>query len=113
MGVYYMEMGAPRSILEMGKDLVRRSGRDIAVAITGLRPGEKLKEQLFDQYETVSETLLPGVFRVTPTASDAYVTSADVAHLETVARTMDNAVVRQRVFAHLDERLRREERAAG
>jgi O-antigen biosynthesis protein WbqV len=113
VGVYYMEMGAPRSILEMGKDLVQRSGRPVEIAITGLRPGEKLKEQLFDQYETVAETPLPGVFRVTPTASDAYVTSADVAHLETVARTMENAVVRQRVFAHLDERLRREERAAG
>jgi hypothetical protein len=40
-------------------------------------------------------------------------TTADVAHLETVARTMENAIVRQRVFAHLDERLNRDERAAG
>lgn len=112
-GAYYMEMGAPVSILELGRDLVRKSGKDIDIAITGLRPGEKLKEQMFDEYETVAETGLDNVFRVTPAAADAYVTSADVAHLETIARTMDDAIVRQRVFAHLDERLRREERAAG
>jgi O-antigen biosynthesis protein WbqV len=112
-GAYFMEMGAPVSILQLGRDLIRRAGGEIEIEFTGLRPGEKLKEQMFDEYETAAETSLPGVFRVTPTASDAYVTSADVAHLETVARTMDNAVVRQRVFAHLDERLRREERAAG
>jgi O-antigen biosynthesis protein WbqV len=112
-GAYFMEMGEPVSILGLGRDLIRRSGLDIGIEFTGLRPGEKLKEQLFDAYETTVETALPGVFRVTPTAADAYMTSADVAHLETVARTMENALVRQRVFAHLDERLHRQERAAG
>lgn len=113
MGAYFMEMGEPISILELGRDLVRRSGQEIQIEITGLRPGEKLREQLFDDYEAVAETSLPGIFRVTPTGADAYVTSADVAHLETVARTMDTPLVRQRVFAHLDERLHRHERAAG
>ena len=93
--------------------MIRRSGKDIAVEITGLRQGEKLKEQLADEYDTITPTTLPGVFRVTPASEDAYVMAADVAHLEALARTMENAVVRQRVFAHLDERLHREERAAG
>jgi O-antigen biosynthesis protein WbqV len=110
---YYMEMGAPVSILELGRKLIERTGESVDIEITGLRPGEKLKEQMFDEYETVAPTELANVFRLTPTAADAYVTSADVARLETVSRTMDAAVVRQRVFAHLDERLRREERAAG
>lgn len=110
---YYMEMGAPVSIMDLGRKLIARAGKAIDIEITGLRPGEKLKEQMFDDYETATPTTLTNVFRVTPTAADAYVTSADVAHLESVARTMDNAIVRQRVFAHLDERLRREDRAAG
>jgi O-antigen biosynthesis protein WbqV len=110
---YYMEMGAPVSIMELGRRLIEQAGKSVDIEITGLRPGEKLKEQMFDQYETAAPTTLANVFRVAPTAADAYVTSADIAHLETVARTMDNAVVRQRVFAHLDERLRREELAAG
>jgi O-antigen biosynthesis protein WbqV len=112
-GAYYMEMGAPVSILELGRGLIERAGRDIEIVFTGLRPGEKLREQLVDEYETTSPSTLQGVFRITPKAADAYLTSADIAHLETIARSMGNAVVRQRVFAHLDERLRREERAAG
>ncbi len=110
---YYMEMGAPISIMDMGRRLIERTGKAIDIEITGLRPGEKLKEQMFDEYEVASATALENVFRVTPAAADAYVTAADVAHLETVSRTMDNAVVRQRVFAHLDERLKREELAVG
>lgn len=110
---YYMEMGAPVSIMELGRKLIERAGKRVDIEITGLRPGEKLKEQMFDEYETAAQTTLANVFRVTPTAVDAYVTSADVAQLETVARTMDNAIVRQRMFAHLDERLQREELAAG
>jgi len=110
---YYMEMGAPVSIMELGRKLIARSGKAVDVEITGLRPGEKLKEQMFDEYEAAEPTALANIFRVTPLASDAYVTSADVAHLEAVSRTMDSAVVRQRVFAHLDERLRREDLAAG
>lgn len=113
VGAYFMEMGDPVSILELGKRLIRASGRDIDIEITGLRPGEKLKEQMFDAYETAVATDLPNIFRVAPMAADAYVTSADVAHLESMARAMDDAVVRQRVFAHLDERLHRQERATG
>lgn len=110
---YFMDMGEPVSILELGRDLVRQSGKDLGVKITGLRPGEKLKEQLADDYEAIAPTALEGVFRVSPRSAEAYVRIADVAHLETVARTMDNALVRQRVFAQLDERLGRSERAAG
>ncbi len=112
-GAYFMEMGDKVSIMNIGREMIRRSGRDISIEITGLRAGEKLEEQLYDAQEGVTPTSLPGVFRVTPTAVDAYVTSADVAHLETLVRTMDNAVVRQRLFAHLDQRLNRSDRAVG
>jgi O-antigen biosynthesis protein WbqV len=112
-GAYFMEMGAPVSIMQLGRELISRSGRDVEIEITGLRPGERLREQLFDEYENVSPSMLPGVFRIAPMAAEAHVTTADVAHLETVARSFDDAVVRQRVFAHLDERLRRTQRAAG
>jgi O-antigen biosynthesis protein WbqV len=112
-GAYFMEMGEPVSIMALGRELICRSGRDVRIEITGLRPGERLAEQLSDDLETVVPSAIPGVFRIAPIAADAYVTSADVAHLETVARSFDSAVVRQRVFAHLDQRLRRENLAAG
>ncbi len=82
-------------------------------AFTGLRPGEKLHEQLADEHDLVSPSTTENVFRVTPANLDAYMTSADIAHLETAARTMENPMVRQRVFAFLSERLQTEERAVG
>jgi O-antigen biosynthesis protein WbqV len=112
-GSYYMEMGAPLSIMNLARTLIARAGRSVDIEVVGLRPGEKLNEQLFDNYETVAPSGLPRVLRVQSLASDAYLSSGDVAYLETIARTMDNAVMRQRVFSYLDERLRREELAAG
>jgi O-antigen biosynthesis protein WbqV len=112
-GAYFMEMGEPVSILDLGRDMIERSGRKIDIEFTGLRPGEKIKEELFDQYETVAECGLPGVFRVAPMEADAYVTSSDVDYLEKMSRSMENAVVRQRVFNFLDTRLGRVESAAG
>ena len=110
-GAYFLEMGDPVSIVELGRGLIEQSGRHIEIQITGLRPGEKLREELFDKYESAAPCGLDGVFRVSPVSADAYVTSADVAQLESIARSMDDAVVRQRVFAHLDARLGREESA--
>jgi FlaA1/EpsC-like NDP-sugar epimerase len=109
----YEDMGAPVSIVDLGRKLIGKSGREIDIVFTGLRPGEKLREQLMDEYEAPAPTALAGVFRIMPRADDAYLTAADVAHLEIVARTMGNAAVRQRVFACLDQRLNRKERAAG
>lgn len=112
-GGYFMEMGEPVSILDLGRELINSSGKDIDIEFTGLRPGEKLSEQLTDDYDRIAPSRLPNVFRITPTRLDAYMTSADVAHLETLARTMENAIVRQRIFAQLDERLGRQDRAVG
>lgn len=110
---YFMEMGEPVSILELGNQMIEQSGRRIAIEFTGLRPGEKLKEQLFDEYEAVSSCELDGVYRVMPSSPDAYITSADIGALEVVARTAENAEVRRRVFAKLDACLGRELAAVG
>jgi FlaA1/EpsC-like NDP-sugar epimerase len=112
-GVYFMEMGEAVSILEMGREMIARSGKDVPIEIVGLRPGEKLNEELFDEYEHVSSTSLPGVFKVAPLSAQAHVTASDLAQLETLARSTEDAVVRQRVFAHLDARLGRDEPAVG
>lgn len=112
-GCYILEMGAPTSILELGREMIRHAGKEIEIRITGLRPGERIKEQLSDEAETLAPSTLPGVFRVTPHSADAHVTSADIAHLEAMARTMDDPIVRQRVLAFLDQRLQRDDRAAG
>jgi len=112
-GAYFMEMGDPVSILELGREMIARSGRKIGIEYTGLRAGEKLKEELFDGAEAVARASLPGVFKVAPRSANAALSTLEVDELERIARTADDAVVMQRVFAHLDARLGREDRAVG
>lgn len=113
IGAYYMDMGDPVSILELGKQMIRESGRKIAIEFTGLRAGEKMREELFDRYETAAACPLQNVYRVTPNEASAMITSADVAQLEAYARSMEDGMVRRAVFNLLDERLGREEQAVG
>ena len=58
--LFILEMGTPVNIYAMARDLIRLSGkapdRDIEIVYTGLRPGEKLYEELMTQDEGVVPT---------------------------------------------------------
>lgn len=58
--VFVLDMGAPVKIMDLAKDLVTLSGlklgQDIEINITGLRPGEKLYEELLTAEEGVAAT---------------------------------------------------------
>lgn len=64
--VFVLDMGKPIKILDMAHDLIRLSGlevgRDIEVVFTGLRPGEKLYEELFIDSETYVRTCHEKIF---------------------------------------------------
>ena len=48
--VYTLDMGKPVSLVALAEEMIRRAGyrpyRDIAIEFTGIRPGEKLNEEL-------------------------------------------------------------------
>ena len=59
-GLYVLEMGTPVRIMDLARSMIRlsglREGLDISIAITGLRPGEKLHEELIAYGEGLRKT---------------------------------------------------------
>ena len=62
--VLVLDMGEPVKILDVAKGLIARSGKDIRIVFTGLRPGEKMHEVLFSDDEERTATSHELVSRV-------------------------------------------------
>jgi FlaA1/EpsC-like NDP-sugar epimerase len=64
--IYVLDMGEPVSITYLAKQMIRLSGnepgKDIEVVYTGLRPGEKLFEELFHEKERLVGTQHEKIF---------------------------------------------------
>ena len=73
--IFILDMGQPVRILDLAHDLIRLSGlepnRDIEVRFTGVRPGEKLFEELSTASEGIQRTAHPKIFVGTHAPGDA------------------------------------------
>ena len=81
---FLLNMGEQVRILDLAEDLIRLSGlepgRDIEIVFTGIRPGEKLREELWENDKTYDRTAHPDIFRST---------GEDMADSETMRATIN------------------------
>jgi FlaA1/EpsC-like NDP-sugar epimerase len=72
--LFVLDMGEPVRIVDLARDIARLAGRDpdaVPIEFIGLRPGEKLHEELFYSDESAQPTRHPKVLRVdAPVAGD-------------------------------------------
>lgn len=91
--VFVLDMGDPVYIYDLACDLIKLSGlepnRDIKIEITGLRPGEKLFEELRFTNEDVDKTTHEGIFVCKLEGVDTFKLRNTLTKLRTAADGMD------------------------
>lgn len=99
--VYVLDMGEAVRIDQLARQLIRLHGLrpdiDIPIAYTGLRPGEKLSEEIFYDAEAVEATNADGVWAASDPAEAWATLEAPVEGLLEAARTRDPAAVLERL----------------
>lgn len=103
-GVLVLDMGEPVRIVELARRLIELHGKtlgvDMEIRVTGLRPGEKMTEALFDVTETARECE-PGLLEVVDDNAHVTLSDSDLRQLEAKARAGDDAGIRLMVFSLL------------
>ncbi len=105
--IFVLDMGEPVKILDLAVDTITLSGlkpyEDIDIVFTGIRPGEKLFEELSVTEEQLSKTLHPKIYiGKIATYSEESVAEA-LTHLETLTRLGDEQMIRKYLGGVLPE----------
>ena len=95
--IFALDMGEPIRIHELAEQMIRLSGkvpgRDVAIVYTGLRPGEKLFEELFDPRENYAPTSHPKLFLAAPRAISQELLEAQLARARQAVTAFDEAML--------------------
>jgi FlaA1/EpsC-like NDP-sugar epimerase len=93
--LFELDMGEPIRIVDLAEDLIRLSGlepgKDVRIEFTGMRPGEKLFEELYFSAEKVVPTSHPRIFclRTEQVADQEAAVHMCLRHLKTALRGGD------------------------
>jgi FlaA1/EpsC-like NDP-sugar epimerase len=105
--VYVLDMGEPVKILELARNMIRLSGKEpeteIPIAFVGVRPGEKLHEELWTEGETVGPTSHPKILRAARAPIDVEWLEEELAELERMVGRGDTLDVVSRLATMLRE----------
>jgi FlaA1/EpsC-like NDP-sugar epimerase len=83
--IFVLDMGEPVLIMDLAHQMIRLAGlvpdKDIEIKITGLRPGEKLFEEMFHGGEPLVETESDGILLAAPRGADIAIITLAIKNL--------------------------------
>ena len=99
--IFVLDMGEPVKISDLAKDLIRLSGyepdKDIKIVFTGLRPGEKLFEEISMKDEDVTKTANSKIVVMKPIEFDSSELSKRIKELEESVTEENRGLMFERV----------------
>jgi O-antigen biosynthesis protein WbqV len=95
--IFVLNMGQPVKILDLAERMIHLSGlephRDIEIAFSGMRPGERLHEMLFSSEEPSVDIGVEGVVAALPVSPSIEVVRAWLARLEQALEREERAAI--------------------
>jgi O-antigen biosynthesis protein WbqV len=92
-GIFVLDMGEPVKIVDLARQMIRLAGLrpevDVKIEFTGLRPGEKLFEELFHDSEQTVPAGFAGLLMASPRTADLSLVKAAMADIEAAAAAGD------------------------
>ena len=105
--IYVLEMGKPVKIVDLAENLVRLSGltphKDIEFIYCGVRPGEKIHEELVYSQETATPAEISGLQHVSPKELEANWPGEHLDTLREAVEKRDQEGTREALFRLLDK----------